>query len=93
MTEPVQSQVHLERLPCVGLPMRRKGTDGPWLLLTSEAAMDDSPAFRAALHQAEDEIDGAGRWLEGFVKNLRNALELSISTVAVCGFVLPLYKS
>ncbi len=52
----------------------------PWRLLTSDEALEDSPFFRSSLHQVEDEIEGAGRWLEAFVRNLRTALELSLST-------------
>jgi hypothetical protein len=56
------------------------GTDAtPWHQLTPEAALEDSPFFRAALHQVEDDLEIAGKWLDGFVKNLRSALELSLS--------------
>lgn len=51
----------------------------PWHQLTPEAALEDSPFFRAALHQVEDDLEIAGKWLDGFVKNLRSALELSLS--------------
>ena len=60
-----------------GLPAPTR--DDPWQQLTPEAALNDSPAFRAALQQVEDELEGAGRWLDAFVKNLRSALELSLS--------------
>lgn len=58
--------------------------DNPWQQLTPEGALNDSPAFRAALQQVEDELEGAGRWLDAFVKNLRSALELSLSMPFVC---------
>ena len=51
----------------------------PWHQLTPEDALEDSPFFRAALQKVEDDLEIAGKWLDGFVKNLRNALELSLS--------------
>ena len=50
-----------------------------WERLTGEAVLEDSPIFRSALQQAEDDVEEAGKWLDSFVKSLRTALELSLS--------------
>jgi len=51
-----------------------------WELLRGEEVLEDSPFFRSALQNVEDEVEEAGKWLDSFIKNLRTALELSLST-------------
>lgn len=52
---------------------------GSWDNLTTELAIKDSPCFRASLQNVEDEVDIAARWLELFIKNIRETMLISSS--------------
>ena len=47
-------------------------TEDAALDLNFEAAMNDSPVFRATLQRVEDEVDKLSTWLEGVCKALRS---------------------
>lgn len=53
---------------------------GSWDNLAPELALKDSPLFRASLQNVEDEVETAARWLESFIKNIREALLISTSS-------------